>query len=89
MKQKRAFHKAKIVAHHQNFEAKQQELEVHHNGQTELPSSNADDITDTFKEVVVPKKRKMDVLYKKNKKQKVKDENYISYAPLDKHTEEG
>lgn len=89
MKQKRAFHKAKIVAHHQHFVEKHQELEALSNGTTELQSSNAEDITNTFKEVVVPKKRKMDLLYKKSKKQKVKDENYIPYVPIDQHTEEG
>lgn len=91
MKEKRAVHKDKIADHHQKVEKKKIEIEsaltTH---ETNLQSSNQEDIQETFQKVVVPKKRKIDDLYKpKNKKQKVKDENYIPYAPKDQHTEEG
>lgn len=91
MKQKRSFHKEKIHAHHQVLETRQQDLEtsVNNNEPSTLQDSNIEEISDTFKKIVMPKKRKMDVLYKNNKKQKLKDENYIPYAPTDRHTEEG
>lgn len=90
MKQKRAFHKEKISTHHQRLEQKQAEVEDTKNkDEITLENSNNDDINDAFSEVVIPKKRKMDSLYKKNKKQKLKDENYIPYTPIDQHTEQG
>lgn len=90
MKEKRAYHKEKISEHHRVQEQKQEHLLVADGAnRITLPDSNADDVNDTFKEVVQPKKRKMDILYHKNKKQKVKDSNYIPYAAPDQHTEEG
>ncbi|XP_056633508.1 ATP-dependent RNA helicase DDX54 [Diorhabda sublineata] len=89
MKKKRAFHKDKIIAHHQTVNKRKAEMEVLDAEESKLQCSNNDDINDTFSSVVLPKKRKMDILYKKSKKRKVQDENYIPYAPSDRHTEEG
>ncbi|KAJ8934981.1 hypothetical protein NQ318_014148 [Aromia moschata] len=93
MKEKRAFHKEKINAHHQLVKQKQAQIDLASNASTfesvSLQSSNTEDINDAFKTVVLPKKRKIDDLYKKNKKRKLKDEHYIPYTPTDKHTEEG
>lgn len=50
--------------------------------------SSKEDIESTFKSVIVPKKRKLDLLYKKAKKPKT-DDVYIPYAPKDQHTEQG
>ncbi|CAH1278786.1 unnamed protein product [Diabrotica balteata] len=90
MKKKRAFHENKISVHQQSIANKKQAelLEANNNEET-LQRSTNEDITDAFSTVVMPKKRKMDGLYRNNKKLKVKDENYIPYAPSDQHTEEG
>ncbi|KAG5887596.1 hypothetical protein JTB14_025755 [Gonioctena quinquepunctata] len=91
MKQKRAFHKEKISAHHQHVERKQAETELlaKSTDSSSLQKSTSQDISETFSEVVRPKKRKMEALYKNSKKQKTLDENYIPYVPVDQHTEEG
>lgn len=91
MKEKRAFHKEKITEHYRVQEQKLDNFLVTTTDSDRiiLPESNLDDVNETFKEVVLPKKRKMDVLYKQNKKQRVKDNNYIPYAPSDHHTEQG
>lgn len=94
MKAKRTLHKKHIEMHHQKMDLLKKENDKKNNEDEEhvkLPESNTDDINDAFHDIVVPKKRKMDKLYKvKAKKQKVeKDENYIPYAPADRHTEEG
>ncbi|KAJ8919065.1 hypothetical protein NQ315_016972 [Exocentrus adspersus] len=90
MKEKRALHKDKINAHKELVEKRKMELESLNVGtDSKLPNSNTEEINDAFKTVVAPKKRKMDELYKNNKKRKLKDENYIPYAPTDQHTEEG
>ncbi|CAG9856383.1 unnamed protein product [Phyllotreta striolata] len=91
MKKKRAVHKEKINTHHQNLEQKKEDLQISNkNDENTLETSNNDDIIEAFSKVVLPKKRKLDVLYKKNKKQKLeKDENYIPYVPVDQHTEQG
>lgn len=90
MKEKRAFHKGKINEHHRIQEQKHENLLIINDTvRVNLPDSNADEVNETFKVVVQPKKRKMDILYTKNKKQKVKDSNYIPYAPSDQHTEQG
>ncbi|XP_018562547.1 ATP-dependent RNA helicase DDX54 [Anoplophora glabripennis] len=90
MKQKRAFHKDKISAHQQLIQKKQEELELlTPTKESNLPGTNSEEINDTFKTVVVPKKRKIEDLYRTNKKQKLRDDNYIPYAPTDRHTEEG
>lgn len=90
MKQKRAFHKDKINSHQQLVQKKQDELELLTlDKESHLQSSNNEEIKDTFKTVVLPKKRKIEDLYKKNKRQKIRDDNYIPYAPTDQHTEEG
>lgn len=86
MKEKRSFHKDKITEHYRVQDTKQ-ETSVSEN--VVLPNCNADELNEAFKHVVLPKKRKMDVLYMKNKKQKLKDDNYIPYAPSDQHTEQG
>lgn len=87
MKEKRAFHKETIAAFHHKLEHQQGEDDSQGTS-ISLPSSNAEEVKNTFKEVIVPKKRKLEDLYKKKNK-KFKDENYIPYQPADKHTEEG
>lgn len=86
MKEKRAVHKEKISAHHEH----KQKLSNEFDGKSEstLKSSDANDLKTAFNEIVLPKKRKIDDLYKPKKKPR-KDENYINYTPADKHTEEG
>ncbi|KAF2883077.1 hypothetical protein ILUMI_23090 [Ignelater luminosus] len=90
MKAKRAFHKDVIASHHNKLEQKKYE-NFNEEIKTELPESNIEDIKNTFDHIILPKKRKIDDLYKKKvKKQKIKDEeNYIPYAASDRHTEEG
>lgn len=85
MKTKRAFHKEHIAAHHQKKESLQTEV---HSSKRKLPASSDNDIKDTFTEVILPKKRKIDELYKQKRKIK-DDEHFIPYLPSDKHTEEG
>ncbi|XP_043274262.1 ATP-dependent RNA helicase DDX54 [Venturia canescens] len=96
MKATRAFHKETIT----NFKRKTEErndraVSVAKTQKTEssLPSSSADEINAAFSRVVVPRKRKLDDLYKPSKKQKKvnkrDDEFYIPYAAPDKHTEDG
>lgn len=91
MKEKRALHKKQISAFHQKQKQLNSENISESKDECNLPESNADEINDTFKDVVLPKKRKLDNLYKpKAKKNKIiKDENFIPYAAADKHTEEG
>jgi len=91
MKAKRAFHKDAIASHHVKLEKQLANGETSDDLIPSLPESNLDDIKDTFEQIVVPKKRKIDDLYKKKvKKQKIKDEeNYIPYSAPDRHTEEG
>lgn len=90
MKEKRAFHKEKINEHHRVQEQKQENLSIaNEDERVALPDSTVDDVNETFKQVVLPRKRKIDSLYATNKKQKIKDSNYIPYAPSDQHTEQG
>lgn len=90
MKEKRAFHKEHISAFHQQQEQKLEESKATIKTEINLPCSSNDDIENTFKEIVLPKKRKLDDLYKNKKKPKrIRDENYIPYLPADRHTEEG
>lgn len=90
MKEKRALHKEKISEHHRIQEQKQENFVLpYQNTGNVLPDSTVDDVNETFKEVVLPRKRKMDISYKTNKKQKIKDTNYVPYAPSDQHTEQG
>ncbi|XP_008198552.1 ATP-dependent RNA helicase DDX54 [Tribolium castaneum] len=90
MKQKRSFHKEKITSFHQNQEQKENEKQLlNHKDETTLAKSSSEDIDDAFDRVITPKKRKLENLYKRNKKQKTKDENFIPYLPADRHTEEG
>ncbi|CAH0552710.1 unnamed protein product [Brassicogethes aeneus] len=92
MKQKRAFHKEKISAHHQIVDKRKMEIEsAYEERQVTLPGSNREEINEAFQQVIFPKKRKIEDLYKvKNKKPRIeKDDNYIPYAPKDQHTEEG
>lgn len=91
MKQKRAVHKDKINAYHEKMEIKK-EIEIKMENDTnkrKLIESNQKEIEETFKEVVLPKRRKIDDIYKKKLKKLKDDENYIPYAPADRHTEEG
>lgn len=87
MKEKRAFHKDKINSHREMLEKKQNNIQ-NNEKVCNLTLSNDGDIEGVFDKIVLPKKRKIDDLYKKKTK-KVKDENYIPYVPSDKHTEEG
>lgn len=90
MKEKRVFHKEKITEHYRVQEQKEENFTVtNEHDRVALTESNALDVIETFKEVVQPKKRKMELLYKKHKKQKVRDTNYIPYTPSDQHTEQG
>lgn len=91
MKEKRAFHKEKISAHHQLVEKRLAETDIldnNNSNKSSLPNSESTDIKEAFAKVVLPKKRKIQDLYKKKNK-KIKDENYIPYAPADFHTEHG
>lgn len=96
MKATRAFHKDSIT----NFKRKTAEINDRaadaaktQAAESTLASSSAADINATFNQVVVPKKRRVDDLYKPSKKQKrmnKRDEEfYIPYAAPDKHTEDG
>lgn len=90
MKTKRALHKEHIEAFHRKLEERESSQMERQKPEVDLPASTSEDIESTFKKVVHPKKRSLNELYnKKNKKQKIKDENFIPYAPSDKHTEEG
>ncbi|XP_023245258.1 ATP-dependent RNA helicase DDX54 [Copidosoma floridanum] len=95
MKEKRAFHKDNIFNHHRKLEERQSWItEVSESQDTsKLPSSSNDEINSAFSEVILPKKRKMDNLYrdeKKKKRKNLKDEEfYIPYTAPDQHTEEG
>ncbi|XP_008553584.1 ATP-dependent RNA helicase DDX54 [Microplitis demolitor] len=92
---KRAFHNDLIT----KFKSKQAErkentLKIINSTKQEskLVTSTNDEINEAFKEVVKPKKRKIDDLYREPKKKKrgVRDEEfYIPYSAPDKHTEDG
>lgn len=89
MKEKRAVHKEHISSFHKKMEEKQIESELCAKPlESVLPTASDNDISDTFQKVVLPKKRRLEDMYKKNKKLK-RDDNYIPYLPADKHTEEG
>ncbi|KAH1029038.1 ATP-dependent RNA helicase DDX54 [Dendroctonus ponderosae] len=89
MKKKRLADKHKIELFRQRHETDPDESESFHEPVTSLTESSKEDIEGTFKSVIVPKKRKMEQLYKKAKKPKTVDEVYIPYAPKDHHTEQG
>ncbi|XP_063906529.1 ATP-dependent RNA helicase DDX54 [Zophobas morio] len=89
MKQKRSFHKEKISSFHETQERKEAEMEGQNKSESNLAISTNEDIDDAFEKVILPKKRKLEHLYKKNKKQKLRDDNFIPYLPADRHTEEG
>lgn len=92
MKAAREFHKDNIVSHKKKLEQLKAESKIiEHKEMVNLPASNEEDISETFNKIVLPKKRKIDYLYKnKVKKQRVfKDEHYIPYSAPDRHTEEG
>lgn len=89
MKTKKALHKEHIEAFHRKLQEQEDEQLLIEKPNVNLPASSSEDIENTFSKVVLPKKRSLNALYaKKNKKQKI-DENFIPYAPPDKHTEEG
>ncbi|KAL1500921.1 hypothetical protein ABEB36_006340 [Hypothenemus hampei] len=91
MKEKRAAHKDKIDNHKKLLNDKKAVPTVQPSPKSVLADSTSKDINDTFRNVIVPKKRhQMDVLYKKSKKIKTEDEKvFIPYAPNDQHTELG
>ncbi|XP_034941130.1 ATP-dependent RNA helicase DDX54 [Chelonus insularis] len=96
MKAKRAFHKDVIMNFKQKVAERQETSEKVTNAaekKLKLAKSSTDEINAAFNEIITPKKRKLDDLYKPTKKKKkasVKDEEfYIPYAAPDKHTEEG
>ncbi|XP_051168138.1 ATP-dependent RNA helicase DDX54 [Leptopilina boulardi] len=95
MKSKRAFHKESIRDFHRKKEERENDALKCVGNSTKistLPTSSADEIKDTFNEVITPKKRKVDDLYKPSKKKKKvtrDDEFYIPYSAPDKHTEDG
>lgn len=84
MKAKREYHKDTIAMFYQKKEMEQEVISA--KSSVSLPSSNTEDIQSAFSEVILPKKRKLDDLYKTKMKDK---DNYIPYAPLDARTEEG
>nr|XP_022919550.1 ATP-dependent RNA helicase DDX54 [Onthophagus taurus] len=87
MKTKRALHKNQIALFHQKLSTNSA---IETTFTSTLPSLNNKEIEETFKEVILPKKRKIDDLYKTKKPKKIKDdENFIPYQPRDKHTEDG
>lgn len=88
MKTKRSFHKEKILKFHQKMEEKETE-DNNNKPECSLPESSSQEIENAFDEVILPKKRRIDDLYKKQNKKYRKDDNYIPYAPSDKHTEDG
>lgn len=88
MKIKKALHKEHIEAFHRKLEEHENEQMETEKPNVNLPASSSEDIQTTFAKVVLPKKRSLKALYTKKKKQKI-DENFIPYAPSDKHTEEG
>ncbi|KAG7208122.1 hypothetical protein KM043_009693 [Ampulex compressa] len=95
MKAKRMFHKENIL----NFRRKTEEsqainltVEKDTLKKRSLPSSTTDEINAAFSQVVVPKKRNLEDLYKVSKKKKRslrEEEFYIPYTASDKHTEDG
>ncbi|XP_001600622.1 ATP-dependent RNA helicase DDX54 [Nasonia vitripennis] len=93
MKEKRAFHKENIINHYKKVEEREIRTAACAAEPSKLPASSADEINAAFSEVIAPKKRKMDDLYKNDKKKKQKvlkdDEFYIPYAAVDSHTEAG
>ncbi|XP_015606294.1 ATP-dependent RNA helicase DDX54 [Cephus cinctus] len=96
MKAKRAIHKESIANYHRKMEElddKAADIAKVSSKKSILPSSSADEISAAFSEIVAPKKRKVDDLYKNIKKKKrtvTRDEEfYIPYAAPDKHTEDG
>lgn len=97
MKATRAFHKESITSFKRKTEERKDTAasvaKAQRTESSALPSSSADEISAAFSQVVVPKKRRLDDLYKPSKKQKKvnkrDDEFYIPYAAPDKHTEDG
>ncbi|XP_050313208.1 ATP-dependent RNA helicase DDX54 [Anthonomus grandis grandis] len=90
MKEKRAAHKEKIESHKKLVQEKLAENESLHKPVTSLTDSTTEDVNDTFSKVILPKKRKMEQLYKpKKQKTSDKDDVFIPYAPEDQHTEQG
>lgn len=99
MKDKRAYHKTNIEKHHQRKdtikEQQEEELAIKESVIQKtrmLPQSNAEEISEAFKTVVVPKRRKIENMYKNEAKRRkfTKDEeNYIPYNAVDRHTEDG
>ncbi|XP_017783723.1 PREDICTED: ATP-dependent RNA helicase DDX54 [Nicrophorus vespilloides] len=92
MRQKRSEHNNLIENYHKKAEKrKADEAEGEMLVVNSLQKSDNAEIEGAFSEVILPKKRKIDDLYKKKKAKKpiIKDENYIPYAPSDRHTEEG
>lgn len=87
MKTKKALHKDHIEAFHKKLEEHLGEMEE--KPDVNLPESSSEDIKNTFAKIVLPKKRNIKELYSKKIKKRKVDENFIPYAPLDKHTEEG
>lgn len=86
MKNKRAFHKEVITKFNKQKENKPLE-KFDNKEESTLIGSNEEEIRDTFDNIILPKKRKIGDLYKKEKK--FKDNNYIPYSSEDKFTEEG
>lgn len=90
MKAKRSLHKEKIAEHQIKKEIRVGELNLTGKKSTNtLVQSTQNDIDEAFQDVILPKKRKLDDLYKKAAKKPKKDENYIPYSSADRHTEEG
>ncbi|XP_058796763.1 ATP-dependent RNA helicase DDX54 isoform X2 [Phymastichus coffea] len=93
MKEKRALHKENIFNHHRKLEDRLSKIAENKSEKSKLASSSTAEINDVFSEVITPKKRKIDDLYRNEKRKKQKilkdDEFFIPYAAPDQHTEEG
>ncbi|XP_060525012.1 ATP-dependent RNA helicase DDX54 [Cylas formicarius] len=87
MKEKRAAHKQKILDHRRELEekmaAKEQNL---FQPAAKLQTSNEEDISRGFSDVVVPKRMRMDSLYTRKRKGR---DVFVPYASEDRHAEEG
>ncbi|XP_025833848.1 ATP-dependent RNA helicase DDX54 [Agrilus planipennis] len=90
MKNKRAVHKSVIESFHEKTKEKEKlKPTFDESKKADLTVSDNHDIEETFKTVVLPKKRKIEEIYKKKTKKVKDEEHFIPYVPPDRHTEEG
>ncbi|XP_014239422.1 ATP-dependent RNA helicase DDX54 [Cimex lectularius] len=91
MKSKRKAHEMRVVEYKKKKEDKMAEsIAVSNISSVKLELSNSEDIGSTFSKVILGKKSKDDRLNPSKKfKTTIDKENFISYRPLDQHTEAG